>query len=309
MVHRINFHAMGSDILAVMDVDSDQEPALLDQVPFWFEEWEQTLSRFRADSELTRLNQTFDQPVHVSETLWDVFEASRWAERFTNGLVTPAIFDAMLDAGYDKSFDHLPRYQNHEMVCAPMMTPSLSMVVADEAQRTLCLPQGIHLDFGGVAKGWAAHRAMTRLSAEGPALVNAGGDVAVSAPCANGAAWQVGTRNPFETGTSFEVLFLKRGGVATSGKDRRRWIQNGQLRHHIINPMTGLPAKTNLMTATVIASDVMEAEAASKSAMILGAQDGMKWIEENELAGLLVLENGEAWYSERMQDGAEALCL
>ena len=68
---------MGSEMLAVLEssVISQTLPA----VPQWFEEWEQVLSRFRYNSELTRLNQIHERPVQVSETLWDVFQAARRA--------------------------------------------------------------------------------------------------------------------------------------------------------------------------------------------------------------------------------------
>ncbi len=303
MYHRQNFRAMGCNILVVVDQDSDSAPVALTQVPNWFEEWEQTLSRFRPDSELTRLNQTFDQPVHVSQTLWDVYETSQWAEQFTHGLVTPTVYDAVLDAGYDRSFDILPRYQNSSFMPVLTEISPLSVVVADKAARTICLPQGVHLDFGGSAKGWAAHQAMERLQVEGPALVNAAGDIAVSGPCSNGAPWEIGVKSPFEPEKYFDTLYLKGGGVATSGKDRRRWMQGERLRHHIINPMTGQPAETNVLTATIIAPSVMYAEAASKAVLIMGADDGMAWIESNpDLAGLIVLENGHAHYGKKMQE-------
>src|SRR3990172_405295 len=78
MLHRLEFHAMGCEMLALVDRESTS--VLLANVPEWFEEWEQVLSRFRYDSELTRLNQIHEQPVHVSEPLWDVFRAARSEE-------------------------------------------------------------------------------------------------------------------------------------------------------------------------------------------------------------------------------------
>ena len=92
-------------MLAILEGNTDSPPSILDEVPNWFEDWEQTLSRFRPDSELSRLNRTFDQPVKVSDTLWDVFQYALSAETITNGLVTPTVLDAMLEAGYDQSFD------------------------------------------------------------------------------------------------------------------------------------------------------------------------------------------------------------
>jgi thiamine biosynthesis lipoprotein ApbE len=92
------FRAMGGEMLAILEGETDSPPSILDKVPGWFEEWEQALSRFRSDSELSRLNQTFDQPVEVSDTLWDVFQYALSAETITNGLVTPTVLDALLEA-------------------------------------------------------------------------------------------------------------------------------------------------------------------------------------------------------------------
>ena len=139
-------------------VDHETEPARLSHVPEWFEEWEQSLSRFRFDSELTRFNQTHEQPVHVSDTFWNVFQAARKAEKMTNGLVTPTLLDAIVEAGYDRPFDELPHLA--PLTPTPTLTTSSSLatIAFDESARTITLPIGMGLDFGGVAKGWAVAR-------------------------------------------------------------------------------------------------------------------------------------------------------
>lgn len=303
MLHQLLFRAMGGEMLAILEGEIDSPPSILDRVPVWFEEWEQILSRFRSNSELSLLNQTYDQPVKVSDTLWDVFQYALSAETITNGLVTPTVLDAMLEAGYDQNFDTLPRYQSQHGLQVLSAVNPLSVVTWNEKSQTICLPHGVRLDFGGVAKGWAAHQTVERLKEYGPVLMNAAGDIAVSGPRADGEAWQIGVKNPFVPESDFEVLKLKRCGVATSGRDRRRWSQNGQLRHHIINPYTGQPAETNVMTATILAPTVMEAEAAAKTVLILGGEEGLKWIESDPvLAGIIVLENGHTFYSQRITE-------
>lgn len=301
MLHRLEFRAMGSEMLAA--IESESRPALLSKVPEWFEEWEQTLSRFRFDSELMRLNQTREQPVGISETLWDVLQTALRAEKITDGLVTPSLLDAIIEAGYDRPFDVLPHETTHKPI--PNLTVALPMtaITIDDMNRRITLPAGMSLDFGGVAKGWAAHHAMMRLQAEGPALVNAGGDIAISGPRADGSPWPVGITNPFTPTEEIEILLLKAGGVATSGKDRRRWIRNGALQHHIIDPLTNQPAATDLLTVTVIAPDVMEAEAMAKATFILGSRAGLEWIEARpQLAAVVILDNGQVLYSHKMED-------
>jgi FAD:protein FMN transferase len=303
MLHLKPFHAMGGEMLAILEGETDSPPSILDEVPAWFEAWEQSLSRFRADSELSCLNRTFDQPVKVSDTLWDVFQYALSAETITNGLVTPTVLDAMLEAGYDQNFETLPRYQNQQGLQVLSAVNPLSVVTWDERSRTICLPYSVRLDFGGVAKGWAAHQTAERLREYGPALMNAAGDIAISDPLANGAPWQIGVRNPFVVSTDIETLKLKRCGVATSGKDRRRWIRDGLPRHHIIDPHTGQSAETDVITATIVAPTVMEAEAAAKAVLILGGEEGLKWIESDPaLAGIIILDNGHTFYSKRINE-------
>lgn len=303
MLHRLPFRAMGCEMLAILEHDSDFAPDILKSVPNWFEEWEQTLSRFRLNSELSIVNRTFDRPIEVSQTFWDVFQSAQWAYEFSDGLVSPTILDALIEAGYDRSFDELDANQSN--INEPILTRShpLSMVMTDSTARTITLPQGLRLDFGGIAKGWAAHQTVLRLQEYGPCLMNAGGDIAVSGPRADGIPWPIGVSNPFEAGTDLEILYLKRCGIASSGKDRRYWNQNGVFRHHIINPFTGRPAETNLLRVTVIAPTVVEAEAAAKTAFILGLEDGLEWIESRPpFESVTILETGVVIHSTGVQE-------
>ena len=301
MLRRLEFYAMGCQMLATLE--SEVISRTLPYVTQWFEEWEQVLSRFRYDSELTQLNRTYERPMQVSQTLWDVFQAAREAEQMTGGLVTPTLLDAIIKAGYDRSFDELADLDPLMPVFDKPVTASLAEVAADDEARTIILPKGVRLDFGGVAKGWAADQTMKRVQVEGPALIDAGGDIAISGPRADGSAWQIGVADPFHKGKEIETLFLNECGVATSGKDRRRWRRGGVLQHHIIDPFTNRPAETNVLTVTVVAPNVLQAEAAAKAAFLLGSQIGLEWIEARpEFAALLILDNGEMIYSRKMEE-------
>ena len=303
MLRRRPFRAMGCDMLAVSAGPDDQAAPELELVPGWFEDWEQALSRFRLDSELSRLNRTVDQHVPVSRTLWEVYQAALWADRFTGGLVRPTVGGAVIHAGYDQSFDLLSRHQAAgAALLDPVLDPFL-VIVADEQSRTICLPPGVQLDFGGVAKGWAADQATKRLAPLGPALMDAGGDIAISGCLPGGELWEVAVEDPSHPGQDLLSLHLPGCGVATSGKNRRNWTQNGLLRHHIIDPRTGLSAESDVVTATVVAPTVLEAEAAAKALLILGSEAGMAWLEAHSfLAGLLILEDGKAICNPQMQE-------
>lgn len=301
MKHEIEFKAMGCRMVAI--VESGAAPELLKMVPVWFEEWEQCLSRFRPTSELNRLNQAAGWPVHVSETLWQVFQAALEAEKNSSGLVTPTVLRALLAAGYDRSFDSLPRQLDSAPGGGWPTAATLAEVSCDAATRSICLPADVQLDFGGVAKGWAADEASKRLAGAGAALVSAGGDIAISAEPSTGNLWPVGVDDPFHPGETLETLMLGRCGVATSGTDYRRWRQGGRWNHHIIDPRTGQPAQTDVFAATVIAPNASEAEMAAKVALLLGSERAIEWLEARPaLAGMLVLENGDQYYTHRMEE-------
>ena len=302
MINKLEFKAMGCHMFAALDLLQEQLTEL-EQVPSWFEAWEQSLSRFRETSELSQLNDSAGTPFPVSETLWDVLQESLTSERRSLGLVTPAVLDALMLAGYDRSFKDLMPASSYLTLQHQAPVGLLSEMQLDISTRTIYLPSGLHLDFGGVAKGWAADQATRKLSAFGPALVNAGGDIAVSGPQSNGDAWPIGITDPFDPESNLEVLMIEQGGVATSGKDYRRWQQDSVWQHHIIDPRTGMPAQTDVLTATVIAPSAMEAEVAAKVALISGSRAGLAWIESNPaLAGMLVLEDGQRIYSKRIHE-------
>jgi thiamine biosynthesis lipoprotein len=291
-MHRREFHAMGSRIVAV--VDAEEAPPELEALASRFEDWEQSLSRFRNDSELCELNRRAGLPVAVSGVLWDVFDAARKADRYTGGLVNALIMDALLRAGYDRSFDQMDLEAARPDIAADASpVPSLESIITDAETRTICLPEGAQLDLGGIAKGWAAHHAMLQLSPYGPALVGAGGDIAVSGPRSDGEPWEIAVDDPFRQGEYIESLFIERGGIATSGRDYRRWRRAGTAQHHIIDPRTAGPADTDVLTATVIAPDAMLAEAYAKAMVIMGSEAALAWLDlDDSLAGLLVLEDG-----------------
>lgn len=297
MIHRNEFRAMGCRMLAL--VDSGEPPALLQEIRAVIEEWEQVLSRFRVDSELCELNRRPGQSIPVSKVLWEVFLAAREAEKLTGGLVNPLIADAVVYAGYDRSFDQMQAGAFGLDVSgdAPQV-PALADVSINLNSQAICLPMGARLDFGGVAKGWAAHQAMLALAAHGPALFSAGGDIALSGPLPDGEPWNISIEDPFQPGEYVEMLHISCGGIATSGKDYRNWMRGGIPQHHIIDPRTGLPAETDILTATVVAPSAMMAEALAKAVLISGSEAGLAWLDgDDTLAGLLLLENGQRLYS------------
>jgi len=300
MIHKHYFEAFNCRMMAAVDMEG--RPEILDQVPGWFEEWESALSRFRQHSELNAVNSTSGQPVRVSDIFAAVFESALNAYRASDRLVTPLILNAILQAGYNRSFDLLNAGNSLQTFDVIGTALDLENIEWDARFHTLHTPDGYQLDFGGVAKGWAAHQAAIRLSKIAPALVDAAGDIAVSGPGQNDQPWLIGIADPDNPDRNLGLIQIRKGGVATSGTDRRRWLHNGVLNHHIIDPRSGLPAGTDVLTATVVAPSIMNAEMASKTILILGSEQGLLWLEKKhpQMAAFIILESRDCIWNANM---------
>ncbi|HMD90467.1 MAG TPA: FAD:protein FMN transferase, partial [Anaerolineaceae bacterium] len=269
-------------------------------------EWEQALSRFRPVSELNRLNHSAGSEFQASPILWEVLNVALENADWSAGLVVPTILKSLEEAGYISSFDpSLPGAEYSRQTTATFAADEAwktgqtgwGDIRLDQSRLTITIPAAMKLDLGGVAKGWAAAQAMQRLRKFGPVLVNAGGDIAISGLDRDGDSWVVSIEDPLQFQESLGELSLGKCGVATSGIDYRRWLQNGAVKHHIIDPRTGEPAQTDLMTASILAPDIIRAEAAAKAVLILGSQAGQDWLKERpQLAGLLALQDGSLIY-------------
>jgi thiamine biosynthesis lipoprotein len=294
MIQTKDFRSMGSRIFLVLDSSDPQAFEAIQQVPGWFRRAEAIFSRFDPESELSRLNHSQGSLFHASPEMIEVLLLAKNVREHTDGLITPTVLDALINNGYDTDFSSLKYLHPSGGSRIQLLPPDALDFELDATAGTVLLPKDVKLDLGGFAKGWMTHQVMTRLSALAPVLVNAGGDIAVSGPRSDGDSWLIGVENPLDARENVAMVNLVEGGIATSGKDYRRWMKDGKVQHHLINPWTGLPAVSDVFSATVIAPDVMTAEAAAKVAVISGSKAGCDWMEsQDDLAWLLQLENGQ----------------
>jgi thiamine biosynthesis lipoprotein len=234
--------------------------------------FESRLTRFRADSELSRFNAAAGARVAVSPLLAELLRTTLDAYALTDGLVNAAVLPALVAAGYDRSIEKLRRGESgaaQPHPYAPVPAPPLPEVL-QVGDGWAQLAPGCAVDLGGVGKGWLADRLAERL---GNAAVNLGGDVAVHGEGLDGGGWTVGLCDGW-------AVALRRGGVATSGTTARRWAGG----HHLIDPRTGSPAATDVTEASVVAADTATAEALSKAAVLLGSADAPHWLHDRGAA-------------------------
>ena len=184
------------------------------------------------------------------------------------------------------------------------------------SQPTLAItdPQTI-LDLGGVAKGYIADDLAGLFIAHGVGrfVINLGGNVVVRGgrpadasarpPVAAGSPWRIGIINPLDPAHNRAIVDMADGSVVTSGIHERRFTKGGVTYHHILDPATGMPAKTDLTSATIIAPRSMDCDGYSTTALMLGARDAIDFVESLPgIDAVLIDEADEVWWTSGIEE-------
>ncbi|MGA9284728.1 MAG: FAD:protein FMN transferase [Solirubrobacteraceae bacterium] len=256
-------------------------------------------SRFREDSDLTRLNTHAGRAVRVAPLLVQATEVALRAAELTEGDVDPTVGRALELAGYDRDWRLLDR--NSPTVTGPPVgmrarfRSGWRTVEVSRGRTTLRIPVGVKLDLGATAKAWAADRASRAVyEAVGcGVLVGLGGDIATAGP-APGRGWAVHVTDDHRAGplAPGQTIVIEGGGLATSSTTVRRWNHKGQAMHHIIDPSTGAPARSVWRTVSVAAFDCADANIAATAAIVRGPE-APAWLEDMGLPARLVGREGE----------------
>lgn len=287
--------AMGSECSVRVVVDDDRAEPMLDRACELVAQLEQKWSRFRADSELSRLNAHAGAPVFTSTETVDLIALALEAWRATDGVFDPSLLDALVEAGYDDTFDTVRmRPSIDPRSTTPIVRPSLELVEVDRRARLVHCPAGLHLDLGGIGKGRAADLVVEQLLADGVdgACVDLGGDLRVAGSTAEGEAWSVVIDDPFRPGDDLVVLGVAAGAVTTSSILRRRWATDAGEAHHLLDPVSGRPARSGLVSVTVLAASAAWGEAHAKAALVAGASGGRRLVERAGLSALFIHADG-----------------
>ena len=159
-MRREEFRAMGTTISILLPENQVEVGA--EVVRTLFSEWEQALSRFLPESELSQLNQHAGTPVAVSNLLYDVLATALTAAQATDGVYDPALLEQLEQVGYDRNFDDLP-LNRFDPIIPGEPGGRWRGIKVDPIRRQVTLPAGIKLDFGGIAKGMAVDASIWRI--------------------------------------------------------------------------------------------------------------------------------------------------
>jgi thiamine biosynthesis lipoprotein len=254
---------------------------------------DRTCSRFRADSEISRLHARAGRSTTVSPLLAEALDVAMRAAKLTDGLVDPTVGAAVRALGYDRDFARIkdgdPRPPGRAVAA-----PGWWRLRREPGSRRFILPRGIVLDLGATAKALAADlAAASAADAAGcGVVVNLGGDLAAAGHAPTG-GWRIAIGDDHVTAERdpAAVVAIASGGLATSSTTRRRWRRGDRIVHHLVDPRTGDAVVPVWRTASVVAASCVDANTAATAAIVLGAA-APGWLTERAMPARLVAVDG-----------------
>lgn len=276
------FRAMGTDCtIEVGDTDGRHVPSeALWMTCDLIQRLEASWSRFRDDSDLTRVNAT-SSPVEVPRPLFDLIDLAMRAHQATGGIFDPRVIGVLEELGYGE-----PAVEEG----GDWATLDLLTLHPDAGRYFVERGSGPRIDLGGIGKGRAADMAADLLFRMGVRefCVNLGGDLRV-----HGGPWEVLLESPDASRGWF--ISLDDGAVATSTSQKRTWSHKGRVVHHLIDPRVKRSSDSDLVQVSVFATEASWAEVYAKSALILGSDAGRELLRGAGLSAHGVTVDGETW--------------
>lgn len=277
----------------------DQGQALIAQL-------EARLSVTDSGSDIAALNAGAGEWVELSPDTAQVLTLALELARETGGAMDPTIYPVVRAWGFTTDQRQIP---GEGELAALLPLVDHSRVEVDVAGGRARLPRGMELDLGSIAKGYTADRLDASFRALGvrSALIDLGGNIQAVGRKPDGSPWRVGVQDPAAEGTAFlAVLRVEDSAVVTSGGYQRYFEVDGVRYWHLLDPQTGLPARTGLGSVTVVGPSGARCDALSTALFVLGEERGTQlWRTLGDFQAVFVREDGSVAVTQGLMDGGQ----
>ena len=265
---------------------------------------ESLLSVTVPDSDISRLNAS--GTAEVSPDTAEIIEYAKQIGGETKGALDITIYPVLKEWGFTTGDYKVP---DKAMLSALLQKVDFTQIQIEG--NIVTVPSGVQLDLGAVAKGCASDKAAEILKQNGitSALINLGGNIMTIGSNPNGSPWRIGIRNPFSLDENIGILEVTDKAVVTSGSYERFFTaEDGQTYHHIIDPATGAPAQSGLVSVTVIGDSGIMCDALSTALFVMGKDKALEYYrEKGGFDMILAAENGEIFITEGIADSFAGL--
>jgi len=291
------FQVMGTEAKVEFQADSKQlADKLIKEVVAEMNRIDHLMSPFRAESELSKLNQAaFGRPLQVSAEMYQLLELSIKYSKLTNGA-----FDITFSSlGYLYDFKKELKPTQKEIDSLTSSIDYQSIVLLPETTSVKFKNRNTRIDLGGIAKGHAVDQCIKLLQTAGikNAFVSAGGDSRVIGK-KNDRLWYIGIRDPRDSEKLIVNLPLEEVSISTSGDYERFFIKDNVRYHHILDPKTGDSARDS-QSVTILAPNSTHADALSTSVFVLGPIKGLALINSiPNISAIIIDKKGKMSFTD-----------
>lgn len=286
-------YALGSDCFLTLGTKSkDDSEAIFEELWDSIDRFEDRFSRFKTTSELTNFNQRAGKKTAATQSFIKLAKASREMSIKTGGIYNPFVLPALQSLGYSGSWPNTKTIQPGTDYRKGQIVTIENLEIGDD---WLKIPSNTALDFGGCGKGYMLDQLAKHLAARNVDnyWLSLGGDIICSGHSSHGEPWEIAIQeaiqdtNTANTIGSFYNTNDSLMAIATSGTTKRK----GDDWHHIIDPRTGLPAETNILTASVRCDSAIEADVMAKCLVIVGLSDWETFAKQQQIEELIIQSN------------------
>ena len=281
-----SFLAMDTYILIKADAKEEVLTKLMENVC----RLEELFSVTKDTSDVWKINHANGGWTEVHRETEELFREAVYYMESTGGALDISVYPAVKAWGFTGEQNHIPSQAELEQLVKHIGLEHLSV-----QDRQIRADVGTEIDFGAVAKGYTGDVLVSQLKDAGvtSAILSLGGNVQTIGTKPDGSPWKIGITNPFETDRELGVLSLEEGAVITSGNYERYFIgEDGKQYCHIIDPATGAPAASGLVSVTVIGKNGLQGDALSTALFVMGKERATAyWREHADFEMILVTQD------------------
>ena len=283
----------------MMDFTIYGESGLIDQSESLIASLESLVSVTDTGSELYAINQTGSGTLTGKAS--SLMEQALEICRRTDGALDLSIYPIVRAWGFTTGSYQVP---DEAEIQALLPLVDYRKIQYDAADGDVTLPEGMEIDLGSVAKGYAGQLVAQMLREHGvqSALLNLGGNVQTVGAKPDGSPWQIGIKDP-QGEDAMMVLSVEDQAVVTSGGYERYFEQDGQTYWHIMDPSTGHPADSGLISVTIVGDEGVVCDGLSTALFVMGLEKAADlWAQSCDFEAVFVTASGEVYITEGLQD-------
>ncbi len=273
---------------------------LVDEV--WAEcaRYEQLLSKTISTSDVSRINAAKGQPVAVDPETWEILRRAKEISKLTGGAFSVTI--APVTALWTFTGTVTNVIPTDETRLAALSLVDDQKIVLGE-NNTVTLPAGMQIDLGGIAKGYIADQVAKLIEEKAYAgIISLGGNVYTVGRKPDGSRFGVAITNPDKTSLAKANIYTESCTVVTSGTYERGFNFGGVRYHHILDPQTGMPARSDLVSATFVMDSSMTADALATACIVIGSEKALELAKSQGVDAMLIRDDGSVLFTDGFEE-------